>query len=914
METKVESAVNRAWNGALRLVFRIVLTGFLFGALAFVGMEWTREGGEIPVVWLPNALAIAYLLRAEHAREDTFVFALWAGNCTANLLQGDAAIMAAALAFANAVEIAIAVLLTRRLAGARPDMRELSELMLFAFAAVVCAPLVSAALAATALAANGAPFIASFARWAVTHALAVAVIAPACVILADVLRHPPRPRERGVFEWLVLTICGAALTWFAFDQTQLGLAFLVPSIVIAHAVRLGSLATALFILTVAAIATVFTGLDNSPATDLLVLTTFLASVTLCGLPIAATLNSRSRIIAELSEGKRRLKVFADNVTDAILCYDIDGVCTYASPSVVRVLGRAPDEFLGKRATDAMHPESAVAIADVERRLLSGESDHERFTYRTMKDDAEGRPVHIEANCAIASSGEERSRQGIIVCARDVSERVRLEQQLVDTRRKAEGAAQAKSQFLADMSQEIRTPMNGVLGFAELLQKTDLPPAQARYADIIAHSGRSMMAILNDILDISKIEAGVISIEKLPVDVPRLLEDCASVHRSTIEGKGLALEVILDPAMPRCVSVDPLRLRQVVGNLLTNAAKFTSHGKIAVALKYQGDTFTICVSDTGVGIAKERIDSIFEPFVHSDQDTSRVSGGTGLGLSISQQLTGKMGGTLDVESTQGLGSRFCISLPCHEVPSTTTHERRAHQVEQSLHFPAAGRVLLAEDHDVTRMLTREMLNSCNLTVETALDGNQAVDMVLDAEHADRPFALVLMDVQMPDCDGYEATRSIRLAGLTAEHLPIIAITAPAFGNDMSTARAAGMQAYLAKPVVFEELKAALNRWLPHRIVGEDREVDFRWRTTAVEAHWRKRREQALDAAREALAEDELSSDQGRDIAVLLHKLAGSAGMFGEDELGKHAATLAHALRTGAAPSLRQQLARKLIETA
>lgn len=901
-------------------MFRLVVAGSFFAVLAYLSSELSRHGGPLAAVWLPNALAVAYLLRARQERLGPFMLALWVGNFTANLLHGDPLAKAGVFALANGIEILAACLLTRRLTGPRPDMRDISHLLRFIFAAVLCAPALSTLIAGLAISTMDPEPISQLARWAASDALAMAIIAPASLIFADAFQNPRRPGRAETVEWLILTLSGGAVTLAVFSQNRLPLLFLVPPVVIIHAFRLGSVGTAFSTLTVASIAIVQTSMGRGPMhlleypadTITVILEGFLASAFLCGLPTAATLHARSRLTAELAGEKQRLALLADNIADAILHYDLDGKCTYGSPSVRKVLGCTPESLVGARMSDVIHPETAELIASAEGRLSRGETETERIVYRRPTDDGEGQPVHIEADCAIARDACTGRADGMVVCARDISDRVRLERQLGDARERAEGSDRAKSRFLAEMSHEIRTPMNGVVGFAELLQRSDLSPDLARYANFIAHSGRSMMAVLNDILDISKIETGEINISERAVNIRRVLEECISLHRASIDEKGLELTVALNQNMPANALTDPLRLHQIVGNLLSNAIRFTAKGGIGVSLDFLGDTYVVSITDTGDGRAQEQTEDTFDRFARADGKTLRHHGGSGLGLTISRQLAERLGGTIETESAPGLGSCFRLRLPYRPAKVAQRAERRQHLVDPEYRANGQRRVLLVEDHDIDRAMIRKMLATCNLAVDTARDGNEGVDLVLDAEHAERPYDLVLMDLQMPGCDGYEATRAIRIAGLSREHLPVIAVTANIHADQLSAARKAGMQGHLAKPVLFEELSAMLNRWLPHRIVGEDRD-DPRG-TARVEARWRERRQRALEAAREALSDDELRADRTREIASIMRKLAGSAGMFGENELGQHAALLEHALRSGAGRSLRRRLAKQLLEAA
>ncbi|MBT8426616.1 MAG: response regulator, partial [Erythrobacter sp.] len=734
------------------------------------------------------------------------------------------------------------------------------------------------------------------------------------------------PTAREVSEWLLLTIGGTTLTFAVFYQTEFALLFMIPPVVVAHAFRLGALGTAFSVMKVATIALICTQAGRGPINlvpapldvQILILEAFLASSMVVGLPVAAVLATRDKVSAELAAGRRQLALLADNITDAILRYDIDGRCTYASPSVESVLGLPPSDFVGRASSERVHPDAQAAVSDVEEALLTGRKDKERFTYRRYLDAADGSPVFIEADCAIAYNSETGEREGIVVSARDVTNRIELERKLKRATAHAENAARAKSQFLANMSHEIRTPMNGVLGFADLLTRLKLDPEAARYADLIVRSGRSMMMLLNDILDISKIESGQLTVAHENFDLPQLISDCERLHKSSAEAKGIRLTAVCLPDVPRFIRSDPLRLRQIVLNLLGNAVKFTERGEVAVKVDCEPGELIVTVEDSGIGIAPKRLKNIFDPFVQEEASTTRRYGGTGLGLSISRQLAELLGGSLDADSKPDVGSRFVLRLP-FELANEERKVRKKHSRRASDNPPpTSGRILLAEDHDVNRMLVTAMLEQLGQRVETAHDGNKAVEAVIAARDSDEPYDLVLMDIQMPECDGYSATRRIRRAGLDPNSLPIVALTANAFPEDIDAAQKAGMQAHLAKPLVFEELAQALARWMLVHIVDEDAVASApRTQLTpsnAMEQRWNEWKGEAMEAVDSALREDALEGAHIEDLARTVHKLAGSAGMFGEVELGEKAAALERALRASVEAGVRRKLAQELLELA
>ena len=892
-----------------------------FASCAYLSIELTRGSGRVAVIWLPNALMVAILLRFRLRNEPLALAGSFLGNVIANLLVGDSPATAAALATANSVEIVIAVYLVRYWCGRHPRMDDTHDLMRFFLGAGLAAPVASAMVAGTSLSLLGPFGLDATLRWLLSDALSMVVVAPSTMVFIDAARRLRRPKRRELVIWTLLFSFGTPLTLLVFMQTTYPLLFLVPLVVLANAFYSGTLGTAFSVIKVAVIAMTFTHLGSGPIhllpvppdVQLLVLEAFLASAVVVGLPVAAVLATRERAAREVA-------LLARNVTDAVLQYDLEGTCTYASPSTRAVLGMSPEFLVGRSLKQQGHSESRADIQSTFHKLLTGSSQKERLTYRRQLDDTAGEPVYIEADCAIAVDPKTGEREGIIVSARDVTDRVLLERKLKRAMRHAENAARAKSQFLANMSHEIRTPMNGVLGFADLLRQMPLDADAKHYAELIVSSGQSMMMLLNDILDISKIESGQLVIAYDKIDAAALAQDCVTLHRAAAKRKDVKLTLHVGHDVPSRAISDPLRLRQVLLNLIANAVKFTEAGSIEVSVLREGDQLAFAVEDSGIGIDPARIEQIFDPFVQEEATTSRRFGGTGLGLSISRQLAELLGGSLVVDSMPGTGSRFTLRIPLEEVSEDTPHaippsEDRAQDTMRS-----GARILLAEDHDINRLLVTAMLEQLGQQVDVAEDGLRAVNKALEAAERGQPFDLVLMDVQMPGCDGYSATRMIRQSGIAARTLPIIALTANAFPEDVAAAREAGMQAHLAKPLVFEDLAKMLAQWLPIRIVDETT-IPGRMAGSASSIHsrdvldrWNQRRSEAITAVSEALRRDEFEGAQVEDLARTVHKLAGTAGMFGEDELGSKAAALERALRAGVEREVRKRLAEELLAVA
>jgi signal transduction histidine kinase len=384
-------------------------------------------------------------------------------------------------------------------------------------------------------------------------------------------------------------------------------------------------------------------------------------------------------------------------------------------------------------------------------------------------------------------------------------------QLLKAKEDAEAGTVAKSQFLATMSHEIRTPMNGVLGSLELLRRSQLSEEQRRLVRTAAASGESLMAILNDVLDHSKIEAGKLSLKSEPLSVMNLSTSVIGLFRANAEDKGLALKLNLDPQVPDWVVGDGPRIKQVLLNLVSNAVKFTKRGSVKLNIRLVDEGLVqFEVEDTGAGISAEAAAQLFTPFTQLQTDAPTSRRGTGLGLAISQRIVETMGGRIDIDSTVGKGSTFRFTVPLPELvgeaprqaPDTTTGA-----LDPAA--PLAGVVLLVEDDAVNRLIARTHLEALGMEVIEATDGEQA----LEAAHG-RMVDLVLMDCHMPKVDGYTATRlwRERESQLGLPRTPIIALTANAFDDDIRHTQEAGMDAHLAKPYTRKQIKEKVEAWL------------------------------------------------------------------------------------------------------
>jgi len=517
----------------------------------------------------------------------------------------------------------------------------------------------------------------------------------------------------------------------------------------------------------------------------------------------AELRRRSRAEREAADLAAQYKLLADYSTDVIIRIAPDGTRKYVSPSARDVLGFAPQELIGQDAAALAHPEDHHLIIAARERMRRGAAD-QTVTYRSRH--ADGRYIWAETKVRGVRDRLTGELLETVAVLRDISERKIIEERLVEAVGEAEQATLAKSQFLATMSHEIRTPLNGVLGFTDLLQRTELTPAQRQYVDLQGEAGTALLTIINDILDFSRLDAGKVTIAPAPIELRGLIESCVEWFRPAAEKKGLKLAWNLAGDLPIWVKADGPRLQQVLCNLLSNAIKFTRVGGVSVDVRrrdHQPERLVVAVHDSGIGIPADKLDLLFQRFSQIDGSISREFGGTGLGLAITQRLVELMGGEISVSSVLDRGSSFLIALPLEIAAAPSRPAQAADGDSVTAH--RGIRILVAEDNPVNQKLITAILAEERYQVDLVANGEEAIRAVTGER-----YDLVLMDVQMPVMDGWQATREIRALAGPAREVPILALTAHVLPDDVARCSAAGMQGHVAKPILREDLLAAIQK--------------------------------------------------------------------------------------------------------
>ena len=526
------------------------------------------------------------------------------------------------------------------------------------------------------------------------------------------------------------------------------------------------------------------------------------------------------LVAE--EASRRRALF-EHIRDGIVVLNDDGSVFEANRKFAEMLGYTPEEAASLHVWDW---EAAVSKAKLEAMIR--DVGAEGMLFNTEQRRKDGSTYGAEISATRIQWGD---KSYVLCLQHDISQRLRLNAELEKHRDhledlikartlelaaaldQAKSANTAKSDFLANMSHEIRTPMNGILGMTEVLLDSPLSAEQREYLSVVKTSSDALLTIINDILDFSKIEAGRLELESIPFDLAKTFESVLAAQQAQASSKGLSVDLHLEPGLPGVIVGDPVRLGQIVTNLLGNAIKFTREGEISITVGCREKAsrsqvrLEVSVRDTGIGIPPDKLATIFDAFVQSDSSVTRRFGGTGLGLAISEKLARRMGGSLCVESALGKGSTFSFDFMAGVSKKSPESIGKASREEFNQAASTTLDILLVEDNKLNQRLAIAILSKVGHHVSVAMSGTEALQRL--AEHQ---FDLVLMDLQMPELDGIETTRRIRAGEREGgPHLPIIAVTASVMVGDRERCLGAGMDDYLSKPFNRSELFRILERF-------------------------------------------------------------------------------------------------------
>ncbi|MCG6895181.1 MAG: PAS domain S-box protein [Desulfobacteraceae bacterium] len=531
---------------------------------------------------------------------------------------------------------------------------------------------------------------------------------------------------------------------------------------------------------------------------------------------------RRKMLDEIKERAERIRAIVETAADGIVTIGERGNIRHFNPAAEKIFGYRVEEVRGRNVRLLM-PEPHRSRHDdyIRKYLQSGRANVIGYGREVQGQRKDGSLFPLDLAVNVVDLGDRKMFTAIL---RDITDRKRTEAALQQAKEDAELANRAKSDFLASMSHEIRTPMNAILGMAELLGETELSEEQRKYVRVFHSAGENLLTIINDILDISKIEAGRIDLETVSFPFREMVEGICEIIALRAHEKGLELNCWVAPGVPDSLYGDPVRVRQILVNLMGNAVKFTEHGEVLLKIEPVGEEsktvsdglspmdLRFSVTDTGIGIPPEKIESIFERFSQVDASTTRKYGGTGLGLAISRKLVEMMGGRLRVQSREGQGSEFSFTLPLVPGPAAKTEK-----TEPRARFKGM-RALVVDDNDTNRMILLQLLTAWEMVVTDAASGREALAEMNSAQGEGRPYDIVLIDGRMPEMDGFALAREIRnTANLAATALMML--TSDNRMGDARKVRSLGINGYLVKPVKKTELETVMQKTLSQSAPSE-----------------------------------------------------------------------------------------------
>ncbi|RMD63959.1 MAG: PAS domain S-box protein, partial [Planctomycetota bacterium] len=532
--------------------------------------------------------------------------------------------------------------------------------------------------------------------------------------------------------------------------------------------------------------------------------------------IVRDMTAHRQALEALKQSEQRFRRIFESSHDAIVMLDVEAsTIVDVNPAAVALLGYSEEELRGMPVS-RIHPDE---MAEVERFVQDVLREGKAQTSELSCLRKDGKRVFADVSGSLLHS--EEGSPLLLAIVRDATEARQAMAALRKAKQQAEAASRSKSEFLANMSHEIRTPLTAIMGYADLLNEPSLDHAERdAHIKTIKRNGQHLLSVINDILDLSRIESGRMSIERIRCSPAQIVAEVMSLLQVRAVEKGLALCAEMQPPLPETIETDPTRLRQILLNLVGNAVKFTEEGGVRVVARLvEGDAsaepaLAFDVIDTGPGMDKAMLERIWKPFEQGDSTTTRKHGGTGLGLAISRRLAEALGGSIAVQSAPGEGSVFTLTIATgplrgvrmlYEDAFTTFAESRSAAREQAANalrsVALQGRILLAEDSPDNQRLISFLLRQAGAEVDIACNGREAVEMALRSQEEDRPYGVVLMDMQMPELDGYAAVAQLRSKGWRG---PVVALTAHAMAGDRERCLAAGCDDYAAKPIAKHEL--------------------------------------------------------------------------------------------------------------